>query len=150
MSIACGMLLATGSGMTATPDHDGRSAAVGATALAAAFETFNAVSRELESSYRTLEREAARLRRELRGANEHRAEESRRHASLAERLSALLEALPGGVLLIDGAGRVQEANSTASALLGGPVHGETWESIRERAGFAQGATHAELALADGR
>jgi two-component system sensor histidine kinase FlrB len=121
-----------------------------AAALAAAFETFNAVSLQLEDSYRTLEREAARLRRQLDASESERVAEARRHADLAARLTALLEALPGGVLLLDADGRVQQANAAAIALLGEPLLGETWPALVARAGCAHSRTRGELALADGR
>jgi two-component system sensor histidine kinase FlrB len=115
-----------------------------AAALAQAFAAFTAAAGELEASWRTLERESARLRRELRAAQRQRAAESRRNAELARQLSALLEALPGGALLLDGEGRVRHANAGALALLGEPLLGERWADLRERATVAG---QSELALA---
>lgn len=123
-------------------------AAQDAPALAAAFEAFTAVSRELTASYEALEREASRLRAELGGANRRHLEDAGRNAELARQLSALLEAVPGGVLLIDGDGRVQHANAAAAALLGAPVLGETWDGLRTRA--TADAGQGDLRLADGR
>lgn len=118
--------------------------------LAAAFATFNAVSRELEDSYRTLEREVARLRRELRSANRRQAAQSRQNAALAQRLTALIEALPGGVLLIDGDGLVAQANAVANKLLGGPLVGESWSTLRQRAFATAQGDQGDLELRDGR
>lgn len=137
--------------MTLTSSDDtltGTPAAI--TSLAAAFDAFNAVSRELEDSYRTLEREAGRLRRELARANRRNAAEARRHAELATRLAALLEALPGGVLLLDAAGCVRHANSAATELLGTPVLEEPWTAIRERAFLPTSAAQGEIELGNGR
>ncbi len=119
-------------------------------ALAAAFAQFNETSRQLAQSYRTLEREAARLRSALRAANRRHAAESQRNADLAQRLSALVEALPGGVLLLDGADQVRAANATAIELLGEPVHGANWRQLRQHAFAAAGGDQGDLALHDGR
>jgi two-component system, sensor histidine kinase FlrB len=79
------------------------SSAPDAAALAVAFDAFSQVSRQLEESY----------------------------GKLAQRLSALLEALPGAVLLLDGDERVQEANAAAAGLLGDALIGTTWPSLRD-------------------
>src|SRR5262245_21265850 len=97
--------------------------------LAAPFAAFSSVSRHLESSYRALECLAADL------------------AGTETQLDALLEALPGGVLLIDGEGRVQRANAAATDLLGPPVAGERWDDLRARA--CDGG-QGDLRLRDGR
>jgi two-component system sensor histidine kinase FlrB len=122
-----------------------------AATLAAAFETFNAVSRDLENSYRALEREAGELRRELRHANRRHAEQARRNGELAQRLATLIEALPGGVLLVDGDGVITQANAVAGSLLGEPLIGAAWTELRQRAfAAAQGSSQGDLELRDGR
>jgi two-component system sensor histidine kinase FlrB len=133
---------------TADETRAGKPAAI--SSLAAAFDAFNAVSRELEDSYRTLEREAGRLRRELARANRRNAAEARRHAELARRLAALLEALPGGVLLLDADGCVRHANSAAAELLDTTVLDQPWNAIRERAFLPTSAAQGEVELANGR
>jgi two-component system sensor histidine kinase FlrB len=121
-----------------------------AATLAAAFETFNAVSRDLEHSYRALEREAGELRRELRNANRRHAEEARRNGELAQRLATLIEALPGGVLLVDGDGLITQANAVAGNLLGEPLIGAIWTELRQRAFAATQGSQGDLELRDGR
>lgn len=111
--------------------------------LAAAFARFNATSARLAESYQTLELEAARLRGALRSANDRQARDARRFA-------ALIEALPGGALLLDGSGTVQEANTAAIGLLGPPVLDQDWQELRSRC-FTAGATaQGDLTLHDGR
>ncbi|WKZ13485.1 MAG: ATP-binding protein [Gammaproteobacteria bacterium] len=122
----------------------------GPAALAAAFAAFNEVSRQLTDSYRTLERESAHLRRELRSARQRRSAAARSKAELAGRLAALVEALPGGVVLLDAEGCIQQVNSAACALLGEPLLGEPWTRIRERAFVPDHIGHGELELASGR
>lgn len=121
-----------------------------ADALAAAFATFNDVSRQLADAYRTLERESIRLRRDLRQARARRAEAVRRSAELANRLGSLIEALPGGVLLIGADGCIQQTNSAARELLGEPLDGEPWARIRERAFRADHIGQGECELVSGR
>lgn len=118
-------------------------------ALAVAFATFTAASRELEASWRTLERESARLRRELRAERKARAAESQRTAALATQLAALLEALPGGVLLLGADGRILQANPGALRLLGEPLVGRTWADVRGQSAPAA-AGDGDLELPDGR
>ena len=125
-------------------------AAAMAVTLAAAFARFSETSRELTESYQALEQEAARLRRALRTARQQRATESRRHAGLARRFSALLEALPGGVLLLDADDSVLEANAAALGMLGEPVLGENWNQLRERTFTASTGDPGDLQLRNGR
>jgi two-component system, sensor histidine kinase FlrB len=50
----------------------------------------------------------------------------------ATRLKTLLNALPAGVVVLDGKGLVNECNPAAIALLGEPLLGESWRSVIER------------------
>ncbi|MDH5326591.1 MAG: ATP-binding protein [Gammaproteobacteria bacterium] len=47
-------------------------------------------------------------------------------------LSAVLQALPAGVVVLDSQGRIQECNSAAIALLEGPALGEYWPEVVQR------------------
>lgn len=49
------------------------------------------------------------------------------------RLKALLKALPAGVVVLDGAGKVNECNPAAIQLLGEPLLGELWLDVINRA-----------------
>jgi len=56
------------------------------------------------------------------------------HNSLSEtRLKTLLKALPAGVVVLDGAGKVNECNPAAIQLLGEPLKGEVWLDVIKRA-----------------
>ena len=48
---------------------------------------------------------------------------------LANRLQLLLEALPGGVVVLDGDGRVEECNPAATEILDHPLRGGRWRDI---------------------
>ncbi len=118
--------------------------------LAQAFAAFNASARDLEVSWQALEREGRRLRRQLRDADRDRTAAHREHVDLRNRLNALLETLPGGVLVLDGEDCVAQANRAAVALLGEPVHGKRWSDLRSRATATAGGAATELELAGGR
>ncbi len=108
-----------------------------------AFRTFAALSGTLERSYADLENRVSLLNTELSRANAAR-------AKLDERFERLLEALAGGVLLLDADDVVQGCNPAASEMLGEPLLDQPWESIRRRA-FPNGSLFGgEFALASGR
>ena len=74
--------------------------------LQAAFLAFGSVSEQLSGAFDSLRGQVAQLRSELGEA--HAGKEH-----LAARLSALIAGLPGGVLVLDAAGDIQECNPAA-------------------------------------
>ncbi|MCG8377440.1 MAG: PAS domain-containing protein, partial [Chlorobiales bacterium] len=118
--------------------------------LKAAFEAFNQVSGQLQNSYEELQQEVAQLKDQLKTANRKRAEEARRNADLAQRLSSLLEALPGGVVMLDEGGVVREINSAAGDFLGEPLQNHEWTLVCRRAFKADTDEQGDLILNDGR
>ena len=62
----------------------------------------------------------------------------------------LLEALPGGVVVVDGTGRVQEFNPAAVELLGAVSAGDLWADIVERAFAPRWDDGHDISLSDGR
>ena len=107
--------------------------------LQQAFAAFGSVSEQLTGAFDSLRGEVLQLRRALGEANANAAD-------LAARLSALLKALPGGVLVLDAGGRIQEVNPAALELLGEPLLGETFSAVVRRAAVdaAPGVDHIEL------
>jgi two-component system sensor histidine kinase FlrB len=107
--------------------------------LQQAFAAFGSVSEQLTGAFDSLRGEVAQLRRALGEANantEH----------LAARLAGLLKALPGGVLVLDAAGRIRESNPAALELLGAPLLAETFGEVLQRAALDAGPNvdHIEL------
>src|SRR5580692_10423323 len=111
--------------------------------LTAAFRAFGSVSEQLSGAFDALRAQVAELRHELGEAhagNEH----------LAARLSALIEGLPGGVLVLDAGGEIQEANPAAVALLGEPLVHQTFAAVLARAAVNSGAMGEHTELRTGR
>lgn len=130
-----------------------RPQAVEPTRLEDAFEVFNRFSDQLAASYQALEQRVERLNGELQSAHDGRLEELAEKERLARRLSGLLAALPAGVVVLDVAGVVQEANPAAQELLGEPLLGVAWRDLIQRV-FAPDDNNSNganaLLLRDGR
>ncbi len=118
--------------------------------LRQAFEVFNRLSRSLTESYRELESQVARLNQELAAARSERLETLTEKEKLANRLQRLLELLPGGVIVVDGRGKIVECNPAAVHLLGEPLVGEEWNGILARRFLAAVDNPHERRLHDGR
>ena len=97
--------------------------------LKEAFESFNTVSDQLQNAYLDLQNQVAELQQQLQTAQQQRVEEAQRNADLAGRLTALLEALPGGVIMLDQSGVVREINSAAGEFLGDPLEDMQWQTV---------------------
>jgi len=112
------------------------------------FEVFNRVSENLEASYHRLEDRVTQLHGEL-VANAAQGE-SQPNLLGNQHLRAILTALPAGVVVLDGAGRIQECNPAASALLGEPLLGEVWTTVITRTFAPRSDDGHEISLKDGR
>ena len=113
------------------------------TELTAAFRAFGSVSEQLSGAFEALRGQVAQLRAELGEA--HAGKEH-----LAARLSALIEGLPGGVLVLDAGGTIQEANPAAVALLGEPLLHQAFSQVLKRACLGSGAIGEHTELRSGR
>jgi two-component system sensor histidine kinase FlrB len=100
--------------------------------LQQAFALFNEVSEQLTIAYADLQAKAEGLTQELAVANGALRQQYEEKEALSQRLSQLLEALPGGVVVLDADGRVEEANPAARALLGDDLAGLLWKEIQLR------------------
>jgi two-component system sensor histidine kinase FlrB len=111
--------------------------------LQAAFHAFGSVSEQLSCAFDSLRGQVAQLRASLSEAhagNEH----------LAARLSALINGLPGGVLVLSSDGLIQESNPAAARLLGEPLLGLRWTAVLTRAALNPRATTEQVELRSGR
>src|SRR6202166_5123413 len=99
--------------------------------LRAAFLAFGSVSEQLSGAFDSLRPEVAQLRAELGEA--HAGKEH-----LAGRLSALIQGLPGGVLVLDSGGEIQECNPVARELLGEPLLAQSFTAVLARTATGAG------------
>ncbi|MGI9287403.1 MAG: sensor histidine kinase [Pseudomonadales bacterium] len=118
--------------------------------LRAAFELFNELADTLTDSYDTLQAEVQKLRSELRAAEAQKDVAQTQTQRATRRLENLLQNLPGGVVVLDQRGIVQDCNPAAIDLLGEPMRNESWLSVIERAFAPRGDDGHEISLCDGR
>ncbi len=100
--------------------------------LGQAFDMFNRVSHELDTSYRELESQVAALTYELSKVRSARLLELAEKERLANRLTSLISALPGGVLIVDSTETIRDANPEAIELLGEPLIRRRWVEVLDR------------------
>lgn len=100
--------------------------------LQQAFLLFNQVSEQLTGAYTELQKQVEQLTHELAVANGELRRQLQEKESLSQRLARLLDALPGGVVVLDARGRILEANPAALTLLAGPLQGEEWAVVCRR------------------
>ncbi len=115
-----------------------------------AFGAFNQLSAQLTESYQMLEVRVTELTRALEAEQDERMRELTEKERVASRLASLLHALPGGVVVIDVEGRVQEHNPAAERLLGQPLLGLPWADIIQRAFAPRSDDGHDISLVDGR
>ncbi len=131
-----------------TPRVENRSVSV--EQLEVAMAAFNTASRELAGSYRDLEDRTASLVGELAEANNERIKELKAKEKLATRLRLLLDALPGGVVVLDENGCVSECNPAAAKLLDATLLGCSWLQIVESVFAPRPDDGHEVSLKNGR
>ncbi|MFV2059486.1 MAG: PAS domain-containing sensor histidine kinase [Gammaproteobacteria bacterium] len=118
--------------------------------LEQAFSTFNSLSVQLAESYRELEHRVAQLNTELNETQSDYIKELKAKERIANRLESLLNVLPGGVVVLDGHGKVQDFNRAAADLLGEPLASQPWYKIIQRAFLPRYDDGHEVSLTDGR
>lgn len=118
--------------------------------LEQAFNLFNEASAQLTGAYHELQGQVERLTGELAVANGELRRQYLEKEALSQRLSMLLAALPAGVVVVDGAGRVGEANAAAKRLLGDDLAGREWSGVLARSLRQTVTPHEwEMTAADG-
>lgn len=117
--------------------------------LEKSFQIFNRVSEHLQASYHQLEDRVTQLHGEL-SSTAHLHARNTADTVNATRLDAIFKALPSGVVVLDGAGRVSESNPFAKQLLGSPLDGEVWASVIARVFAPRSDDGHEISLRDGK
>lgn len=111
-------------------------APVSLTDLQLAFEQFNRLSARLDASVDAISHRAEHIAPPV--------------ASIAELASAaLLDAIPGGVIVLDRHGKVSWTNASARQILGQPMQQEAWREVIQRV-FLPELDQGELKTDDGR
>lgn len=118
--------------------------------LQEAFAAFSAVSEQLTDAYRHLEERVAQMTTELCAARTEREIQQQARARIENRFAHLMDALPVGVAVLDGAGRIQVVNPTAEEFLGVPLLGCPWIEAMQRAFDPRNDDGHEISLKDGR
>lgn len=97
--------------------------------LEAAFAFFNETSAQLANSYKALESKVQQLSLELDTSEAKRFEENKRNTALEQRMQALLDFLPGGVIVLNSRGVIVESNPAAESLLATKLEGKVWRHV---------------------
>ncbi|MGE3774225.1 MAG: PAS domain-containing sensor histidine kinase [Gammaproteobacteria bacterium] len=118
--------------------------------LTAAFAQFEQASSQLSGVYASLERRVGELSAALNASHARLEVELAEKERLATRLSALLAALPAGVVVLDAQGRVGTVNPGATELLGEIAPGDAWRDIVARAFAPRWDDGHDVSLIDGR
>lgn len=117
--------------------------------LTDAFNHFNRVSERLTSSYQLLERHLSEIARRNAAVPHENVADAGPWPPAARYMQPVLDALPAGIVVLDGDGRVVHCNKAATELLGAPLAGICWLEIIKRA-FAAQSQLGDLRLVDGR
>ena len=118
--------------------------------LQEAFIAFNDLSGRLTDSYRELEDQVRELNTELASARAARSRELAEKERLAIRLTALLDSLPGGVIVLDHQHSVILANPVASNLLNETLLEENFLDVIRRQAAAIAPDGKQLTLKSGK
>ena len=119
-------------------------------ALQGAFVAFTQVSDRLAEAYHELEGRVATLTNELSVAQSERFRHLAEQERLAHRLHTLLNSLPAAVVVVDGAGRVQECNRTAQDWFGTTLLSRLWLDVAHENCAELLSVGGDVPLRDGR
>lgn len=89
-------------------------------------------TQELNTSYVDLAERVQHLTTELHQSRSQLVQELADKEAIFQRLSALVQALPGGILLVDCQDVIRDANPRAIELVGEPLIGELWPTVEKR------------------
>ncbi|MEM8499665.1 MAG: ATP-binding protein [Pseudomonadota bacterium] len=133
-----------------TAANAGRTAEQSGEKLQQAFSLFNGIADSLQQSYASLEQHTQALRLELTLLKQEHKKERLETRKVERRLENLLQCLPGGVVLLDSHGHIEDCNPVAEDFLGLPLKSELWLDVIDRAFSPQLDDGHEISLRDGR
>lgn len=97
--------------------------------LEEAFSIFTQASEHLAAAYQELQQQVEGLTLQLEVANGKLRSQFLEKEALSERLSLILAALPGGVVVLDADEKIVEVNPAAIAMLGRNAVGRSWKEM---------------------
>ncbi len=109
-----------------------------------AFDKFNLVSDSLVTSFDKLNETVVKFSHHLPADRAQR-----KQHTMTRHLRALLDAIPGAVIVLNAQGRVVDCNLSAKELLAAPLTDELWRDVVSRV-FLSELDQGELTTADGR
>ncbi|MCG8620073.1 MAG: response regulator [Desulfobacterales bacterium] len=112
--------------------------------LKQAFNQFNQLSDSLAGSFHQLNQTLAGFTHRLDGSLA-----TQEQQAMTQHLRALLDAIPGAVIVINSSGEIVDFNAAATDVLGSVQHGDSWRDIVSRE-FLPELDQGELRTADGR
>ncbi|MEE2731436.1 MAG: ATP-binding protein [Pseudomonadota bacterium] len=118
--------------------------------LQTAFSAFSTISSQLTHSYLELEQRVDELQSELAETDLARVREHTARAVLAEKLNAVINAMPIAVIILDGKGVVVNANVSAAGLFQDQITGARWIDIIQRHFSPRPADGHEVFLNNGK
>jgi Signal transduction histidine kinase len=118
--------------------------------MEAAMDFFQRTSRQLTQSYSLLQGKVAQLTRELDVVSAQKDEELEKKNRLASRMQALLDFLPGGVIVLDARGVVVQSNPAARSVLNHSLDGELWRNIISKCFAPRSDDGLDVSTVDGR
>lgn len=118
--------------------------------LADAFQSFSQVSNQLTESYYQLQNHVVSLQQELEHESRQRIKECEDKQKIENRLDSLLDLLPGGVVVLDRSGKVEQCNPAALELLGAPLIERNWSEIIDHCFAPKADDGHEISMVDGR
>jgi two-component system sensor histidine kinase FlrB len=118
--------------------------------IAAAYEFFNDTSRQLSNTYQLLHVKVEQLTQDLNTVSAQKDQELEKKNQLASRMQALLNFLPGGVIVLDAHGVVVQSNPAARELLQHPLDGDLWRDLIASRFLPRGASDIDLTTSSGR
>jgi two-component system sensor histidine kinase FlrB len=120
------------------------------TDLEQAFNSFNEISLRLADSYQLLQTQVCELQKELIVSYEEKNAVARDKQKISHRMERLLELLPGGLVVLDSSGCVEQCNPAAMALLGESLPGLKWAKVISENFSPRDDDGHEISLIDGR
>lgn len=118
--------------------------------LKQAFEFFSQASNSLTDSYMGLEQKVIDLNDQLIQMRTEKMREFEKRIELSNRMYHLLQALPGGIVVINKNGYVTECNPAANELFGEELIGLLWNDIVEESFSTSLNYEHDMQLKDGR